>query len=69
MAAHAKKFATRVAFSGVADCMQAMGAAGYTAVYPLARHLAAVKMAQFLDGTTEIQNVVIARELRSTYAK
>ncbi|MFP6775098.1 MAG: acyl-CoA dehydrogenase family protein, partial [Alphaproteobacteria bacterium] len=62
-AAHAKKFTTRVAFSGIADCMQAMGAAGYTCEYPLARHLAAAKMAQFLDGTTEIQNVVISRDL------
>jgi alkylation response protein AidB-like acyl-CoA dehydrogenase len=68
-AAHAKKFATRVAFDGVAECMQAMGAAGYGAGYPLARHLAAAKMAQFLDGTTQIQNVVIARSLKTHYAK
>lgn len=67
-AAHAKKFATRVAFDGIAECMQAMGAAGYDAAYPLARHLAAAKMAQFLDGTTQIQNVVIARALNSHYA-
>jgi len=67
-AAHAKKFATRVAFDGVAECMQAMGAAGYDAAYPLARHLAAAKMAQFLDGTTQIQNVVIARALKTQYA-
>jgi alkylation response protein AidB-like acyl-CoA dehydrogenase len=49
--------------------MQAMGAAGYTAEYPLARHLAAAKMAQFLDGTSEIQNVVIGRYLRSHYGR
>ena len=67
-AAHAKKYATRVAFTGIADCMQAMGAAGYSADYPLARHLAAAKMAQFIDGTTEIQNVVIGRDLKSRYA-
>lgn len=67
-AAHAKKFATRVAFDGVSECMQAMGAAGYAADYPLARHLAAAKMAQFLDGTTQIQNVVIARALKTHYA-
>jgi len=67
-AAHAKKFATRVAFDGIAECMQAMGAAGYRAEYPLARHLASAKMAQFLDGTTQIQNVVIARTLRTHYA-
>ena len=61
--AHAKKFATRVALSGIAECMQAMGAPGLTRAQPLARHLAAAKMAQFLDGTTEIQNVVISRGL------
>ena len=68
-AAHAKKFATRAAFSGIADCMQAMGAAGYSAEYPVARHLAAAKMAQFLDGTMEIQNVVIGRDLKSRYGR
>lgn len=62
-AAHAKKFATRAAFTRLADCMQSMGAAGYRADYPLGRHLASAKMAQYLDGTTEIQNVVIARRL------
>ena len=62
-AAHAKKFASRVALTRIADCMQAMGAAGYHGDYPLARHLSMAKMAQYLDGTTEIQNVVIARKL------
>ncbi len=63
MAAHAKKFATRAALARLADCMQAMGANGARADYPLARHLAGAKLAQFMDGTTEIQNVVIARHL------
>ena len=62
-AAHAKKFATRAAFKGIHACMQAMGAVGARADYPLARHLAAVKLAEYMDGTTGIQNVVIARRL------
>lgn len=62
-ASHAKKFATRVTLKGLADCMQVMGAAGFKAGYPLGRHLACAKMAQYLDGTTEIQNLVIARDL------
>ena len=66
-AAHAKKFATRAALSRIADCMQAMGANGFRAEYPLARHLTAAKMAQYLDGTTEIQNVVIGRALTRPY--
>lgn len=62
-AAHAKKFATRVALGGIAQCMQVMGADGLRHTHPLARHLAAAKVAQYLDGATEIQNVVIARAL------
>lgn len=62
-AAHAKKFASRVAFDGISTCMQAMGAAGLRSHFPLSRHLTAAKMMHFVDGTTEIQNVVIAREL------
>jgi alkylation response protein AidB-like acyl-CoA dehydrogenase len=62
-AAHAKKFATRAALRGISECMQAMGANGLKQETPLARHLAAAKTAQYLDGSTEIQNVVISREL------
>ena len=63
--AHAKKFATRVAWKAIADCMQVMGARGFRidGDHPVARHLACAKMAQWLDGATEVQNVVIAREL------
>ncbi len=67
-AAHAKKFATEAALPGIATCMQAMGADGLLHGYPFARHLAAAKIAQYIDGTTEIQNVVISRALRRQYA-
>jgi alkylation response protein AidB-like acyl-CoA dehydrogenase len=43
--------------------MQAMGAEGLRAEHPLGRHLAFAKAAEYIDGTTEIQNVVIARGL------
>lgn len=67
--AHAKKFATRAASRAIADCMQVMGARGLRLDdgHPLARHLAAARMAHWLDGATEIQNVVIARELLRPY--
>lgn len=61
--AHAKKFATRAAVRGISACMQAMGAVGLRADEPFGRHFAAAKMCEFLDGTTEIQNVVISRSL------
>ena len=62
-AAHAKKFATRVALTDISNCMQAMGAEGFRGDHPLIRHMAGAKMAQYLDGTTEIQNVVISRDM------
>jgi alkylation response protein AidB-like acyl-CoA dehydrogenase len=65
-ASHAKKFATRAALTDISSCMQAMGAEGFRADYALGRHMAGAKMAQYLDGTTEIQNVVISRALFKT---
>jgi len=63
IAAEAKKFATTVAVRRIADCMQVMGAPGLSQEHPLARHFACAKMAEYLDGTTEIQNLVISRSL------
>lgn len=62
-AAHAKKFATRVTLSGLVDCMQVMGANGFRSEEVLGRHLGFAKLTQWMDGATEIQNVVISREL------
>ncbi len=62
-AAHAKKFATRAAERRLADCMQVMGAAGARRDHPLPRHLAGSRLTQYMDGATEIQDVVISRSL------
>jgi alkylation response protein AidB-like acyl-CoA dehydrogenase len=68
-AAHAKKFASEVALSGVGQCMKVMGANGLKHDWPLARFFAQAKIAQSLDGTNEIQNVVIARDLLAPYRR
>ena len=62
-AAQAKKFATDAAVSGLVTCMRAMGARGFLVDSTLGRHLAAAKMAEYLDGTSEIQSIVVARSL------
>lgn len=62
-AAHAKKFATRAALHGVTACMRAMGAVALRDGAGLGRHLAMAQIAEYLDGTSGIQNVVIARGL------
>ena len=66
-AAHAKKFASRAAFSGISQCMQVMGAEGLRTNHPFGRHLAMAKMTQYMDGATEIQNIVISRNLLKEY--
>jgi alkylation response protein AidB-like acyl-CoA dehydrogenase len=63
MAAHAKKFATRAAFEGLSTAMQAMGANGLLRENPLARQMSGTRVTYYMDGTTEIQNVVIGRSL------
>ncbi|MFO1081653.1 MAG: acyl-CoA dehydrogenase family protein [Reyranellaceae bacterium] len=55
-AAHAKKFATEMALRRIADCIEAMGANGLRAEYPLARHLACAKIAAYTDGSIEMMN-------------
>ena len=55
-AAYAKKFATEMALKRIADCIQAMGANGLRAEYPLARHLACAKIAAYTDGSIEMMN-------------
>ena len=63
MAAHAKKFATRAAFEGLSTAMQIMGANGLLRENSLARQMSGARVAYYMDGTTEIQNVVIGRSL------
>jgi len=62
-AAHAKKFVTRAALQRLADCQQVMGANGFRLEEPAARHLTTAKMSQWMDGATEILNVVLSRHL------
>ena len=67
-AAHAKKFATETAEADIAACIQAMGAEGLRNEHPWGRHLAGARIANYVDGSTEIQTDRIARSLRSIYA-
>ena len=59
-AAHAKKFAARVAERRLPQCMQVFGAEGLLETHAIGRHIAAARIAHYTDGTTEIQNERIA---------
>ena len=67
-AAHAKKFAGRVTVPAITACIQAMGAEGLRAEYPLGRHLACAKIAGYTDGSTEMMNERIGAGLLKDYA-
>ncbi len=67
--AHAKKFATEMAEPAIAACIQAMGAEGLRDRYPLGRHLAEARIANFVDGSTQMQTERIARQLRAVYRR
>ena len=62
-AAHAKRFCPDAALRAAIACSEVLGAYGLLHEYPLARFLAHAKMLQVVDGTTEVQRIVIARDL------
>jgi len=63
LAAHAKRFCPDAALRAAIACSEVLGAYGLLHEYPLARFLAHAKMLQVVDGTTEVQRIVIARDL------
>lgn len=68
-AAQAKAYAAGMAVTAVSACMQAMGAEGLTDAQPFARHLAAARIAGYVDGTTEMQRDRIGAMLGKRYGK
>ena len=68
-AAQAKAYAASMAVPAVSACMQVMGAEGLTDAHPFARHLAAARIAGYVDGTTEIQLDRIGAMLGKRYGK
>ncbi|MEU7979111.1 acyl-CoA dehydrogenase family protein [Micromonospora sp. NPDC049081] len=63
MAARAKLFATDVAMRATTDAVQVLGAYGYVRDHPVERWMREAKLLQIIEGTNQIQRVVIARSL------
>ncbi len=61
--AMAKLFASRVAVSASQDAIQVLGGYGYTREFPAERYYRDAKITEIYEGTSEIQRIVIAREL------
>ena len=67
-AAMAKSFATEMAQRAVDDAVQLIGGRGVLAEHPVDRLYRAVRALRIYEGTTEIQQLIIAGELRKEVA-
>jgi alkylation response protein AidB-like acyl-CoA dehydrogenase len=62
-AAKAKLFATDMAMRVTTDAVQVLGGYGYVVDHPVERYLREAKLLQIIEGTNQIQRVVIAKDL------
>jgi hypothetical protein len=59
----AKLFASTAARKHAAECVQILGGYGFTTEFPAERYYRDAKITEIYEGTSEIQRIVIAREL------
>ncbi len=62
-AAMAKLFCTDVGMRVTTDAVQLMGGYGYTADFPAERYMREAKVLQIVEGTNQIQRMVVARHV------
>ena len=62
-AAHAKRFAADTAMEVTTDAVQIFGGYGYSEEYPVARLMRAAKVMQIYEGSSQIQRMIIGREI------
>ena len=65
MAAMAKLNATDAAMKVTTDAVQIFGGAGYTQDYPVERYFREAKVLQIVEGTNQVQRMVIGRSLKA----
>jgi acyl-CoA dehydrogenase len=61
--AFAKAFASDVAMKVTTDAVQVFGGYGYSREYPVEKLMRDAKIYQLYEGTSQIQRVIISREL------
>jgi alkylation response protein AidB-like acyl-CoA dehydrogenase len=66
LSARAKLFASKVAVECALDAIQIHGGYGYIKDFPVERYLRDAKITEIYEGTSEIQRLVIARQLLKT---
>lgn len=66
-AAMAKLFATDAAMKVTTDAVQVLGGYGYCKDHPVERYMRDAKVMQIVEGTNQIQRLVLARALKQRY--
>ncbi|EQC52793.1 acyl-CoA dehydrogenase family protein [Bacteriovorax sp. DB6_IX] len=69
VACMAKMKSTDTAMKVTTDAVQILGGVGYTKEYPVERFMRDAKVLQIVEGTNQIQKVVIARQLKKKYER
>ena len=64
-AAQAKLFATDAAMRVTTDAVQVFGGYGYVEDFPVERYMREAKVLQIVEGTNQVQRMVIGRSLTS----
>ena len=68
IAAMAKCVATDASIHVATDAVQVLGGYGYTREYPVERYMRDAKVMQIVEGTNQVQRVVISRHLKGLYS-
>ena len=68
-AAQAKLFAADICVDVTSDAVQVFGGYGYSEEYPVARRMRAAKIYQIYEGSSQVQRIIIARELNRRFRK
>jgi acyl-CoA dehydrogenase len=63
VSSHAKRFAADMAMRVTSDAVQIFGGYGYSREYPVEKLMRDAKLIQIYEGTSQVQRIVIAREL------
>ena len=67
VAAMGKCMASDACLATASDAVQVLGGTGYTREYPVERYMRDAKVMQIVEGTNQIQRLVISRYLRGEY--
>lgn len=64
--AHAKRFAADIGMEVATDAVQIFGGYGYSEEFPAARRMRGAKIYQIFGGTSQIQRMIITREIQKS---